>query len=89
MSYRKIEWTDEKIQFIIQQYSSQKMDTYQLAKHFNCSNDTISRKLKANGIVPHKFYEDLTNKIFGETNRFKKISKVVSQTILGVLVRMW
>ena len=75
MSYRKLDWTEEKIQFIIQQYSSQKMDTYQLAKYFNCSNDTISRKLKANGIVPHKFYEDLTNKIFGKLTVLRKSPK--------------
>lgn len=36
------------------------MNTYQLAKFFNCSNDTISRKLKANNIPVHKFYEDLS-----------------------------
>jgi Zn-dependent peptidase ImmA (M78 family) len=36
------------------------MNTYELAKYFGCSNDTISRRLKENGIHPKKFYEDLT-----------------------------
>ena len=75
MSYRKIEWTQEKINFIVQQYSEQKMDTYQLAKYFDCSHDTIARKLRAQGIMPHKFHEDLTGRTFGKLTVLNKSTK--------------
>ena len=65
----RVQWTQDKIDFIIEQYTSQKMNTVQLAEFFGCSNDTISRKLKANGITPHKFYEDLTGKVFGKLRK--------------------
>ena len=71
----RIQWTQDKIDFIIEQYSSQKMNTNQLAKYFGCSNDTISRKLKANGITPHKFYEDLTGRCFGKLRVIGKSDK--------------
>ena len=51
------------------------MNTTQLAKYFNCSNDTISRRLKENGIVPHKFYEDLTGEKIGLLTVIKKSNK--------------
>ena len=63
---KKIDWTQEKIDFIIQKYTAQEMNTYQLADYFGCSNDTISRRLKEQGITPHKFYEDLTGKKIGK-----------------------
>ena len=71
----RIKWTQDKINFIIQQYTSKKMNTYQLAQYFGCSNDTISRKLKANGITPHKFYEDLTGQRFGKLTVIQKSAK--------------
>ena len=69
---KRILWSKDKLSFIKEQYESQKMNTYQLAEHFGCSNDTISRKLKAMNIQPRKFHEDLTG---------KKIGKL---TVLGV-----
>ena len=62
MGGKRIKWTDDKIQFIIEKYTNQEMNTYELAKYFGCSNDTIGRRLKENNITPHKFYEDLTGK---------------------------
>lgn len=59
---KRILWSKDKLSFIKEQYESQKMNTYQLAKYFGCSNDTISRKLKAMNIQPRKFHEDLTGK---------------------------
>lgn len=70
-----IKWTQDKINFIIQQYSSKKMNTTELAQYFGCSNDTISRRLKENGITPHKFYEDLTGKKFGRLTVLQKSTK--------------
>ena len=63
---KRINWTQDKINFIIEKYTNKEMNTYQLGEYFNCSNDTICRKLKENGIIPHKFYEDLTGKTIGE-----------------------
>lgn len=42
------------------------MNTYELAQYFGCSNDTISRRLKEQNIIPHKFYEDLTGQKIGK-----------------------
>jgi len=66
MPRRYINWTNEKINFIIEQYTSKKMNTKELGKYFNCSSDTICRKLKEQGIYPKKFYEDLTGQYFGK-----------------------
>ena len=71
----RIKWTQDKIDFIIEQYTSKKMNSNQLATYFGCSDDTILRKLKLNGVVPHKFYEDLTNKVFGQLKVIKKSEK--------------
>ena len=71
----RIQWTQDKIDFIIEQYTSQKMNTNQLAEYFGCSNDTISRKLKTNGITPHKFCEDLTGRYFGKLKVIGKSNK--------------
>lgn len=72
---RHIDWTQDKIDFIVEQYTTKKMNTCELAKYFNCSNDTISRRLKEHGIQPHKFYEDLTGKTFGYLYVIKKSDK--------------
>lgn len=72
---KRINWTQDKIDFIINKYTNKEMNTYQLGEYFNCSNDTICRKLKENGIIPHKFYEDLTGKTFGKLYVLKKSSK--------------
>ena len=71
----RIQWTQDKIDFIIEQYTTQKMNTTQLAEYFGCSNDTISRRLKENGIIPHKFYEDLTGKTFGKLTVLQRSPK--------------
>ena len=63
---KKIDWTQEKIDFIVQKYTTQEMNTYQLANYFGCSDDTIGRRLKEQGITPHKFYEDLTGRKIGK-----------------------
>ena len=72
---KRINWTQDKIDFIINKYTNKEMNTYQLGEYFNCSNDTICRKLKENGIMPHKFYEDLTGKTFGKLYVLKKSTK--------------
>lgn len=72
---KRIQWTQDKINFIIQQYTSKKMNTYELAQYFGCSNDTIGRRLKENGITPHKFYENLTGKRFGKLMVIQKSDK--------------
>lgn len=51
---------------MIDQYTSQNMNTKELAKYFSCSDDTIIRKLKNNGILIKKFHEDLSGKTFGK-----------------------
>ena len=63
---KRILWSKDKLSFIKEQYESQKMNTYQLAEYFGCSNDTISRKLRAMNIQPRKFHEDLTGKKIGK-----------------------
>ena len=71
----RINWTKDKIDFIINQYTSKQMSSTQLANYFGCSNDTILRRLKENGITPHKFHEDLTGKKFGYLYVIKKSDK--------------
>ena len=75
MPGKRIQWTDDKIKFIIEKYTNKEMNTYELAKYFGCSNDTISRRLKENNIQPHKFYEDLTGQVIGKLTVIKKSEK--------------
>lgn len=75
MPGKRIKWTEDKINFIISKYTNQEMNTYELAKYFGCSHDTIARRLKENNIEVHKFYEDLTNKRFGKLTVIKKSSQ--------------
>lgn len=63
-SRKRIDWSEDKLNFIKEEYTAQRMNTYQLAEYFGCSNDTIGRKLKAMGIQPRKFHEDLTGRKF-------------------------
>ena len=72
MPGKRIKWDEEKINFIIENYTSQTMNTYELAKHFGCSDDTIGRRLKEAGITPHKFYEDLTGQKIGKLTVLRK-----------------
>ena len=72
---QRVNWTQDKIDFIIEQYTSQQMNTYELASYFGCSNDTIGRRLKENDIQPRKFSEDLTGKTFGKLYVLKKSPK--------------
>ena len=71
----RIKWTEDKINFIVEQYTSKQMNSKQLAKYFGCSDDTILRRLKEQGITPHRFYEDLTGKRFGKLTVLKKSDK--------------
>lgn len=66
MPGKRIKWTEDKIQFIVEKYTNQEMNTYELAQYFGCSNDTIGRRLKEQNIQPHRFYEDLTGQKFGK-----------------------
>lgn len=75
MPRKYIKWDDEKIKFIVEQYTSQKMNTYDLAQYFGCSDDTIGRRLKEQGITLHKFYEDLSGKKIGKLTVIKKSDK--------------
>ncbi len=75
MPGKRIDWTEDKIQFIIEKYTNKEMNTYELAEYFGCSNDTISRRLKEQNIKPHKFYEDLTGKRFGKLLVLNKSNK--------------
>lgn len=75
MPGKRINWTQEKIDFIVDKYSNQEMNTYELAKYFGCSHDTIARRLKEQNVEVHKFYEDLTNKRFGKLTVLKKSEK--------------
>ena len=63
---KKIDWSEDKLNFIKEEYIAQRMNTYQLAEYFGCSDDTIGRKLKAMGIQPRKFHEDLTGRVVGK-----------------------
>lgn len=75
MGKKRIKWTDDKIQFIIEKYTNQEMNTYELAKYFGCSNDTIGRRLKEHNISLHKFHEDLTGKKIGKLTVLRKSEK--------------
>lgn len=72
---KRVKWNKEKIDFIIEQYTNKKMNTNELAKFFGCSGDTISRRLKEQGITPHKFYEDLSGRKIGKLTVIKKSNK--------------
>ena len=75
MGGKHIKWTQDKIDFIVNQYTNQLMNTKELAKYFGCSDDTIGRRLRENNIIPHKFYEDLTGQTFGELTVIRKSEK--------------
>lgn len=64
---KRIVFSKEDIDFIIEQYQSHKMTAQELGDYFHCSRDTIARRLKENNIVLKQVYkhEDLTNKKFG------------------------
>lgn len=72
---KKIDWSEDKLNFIKEEYTAQRMNTYQLAEHFGCSDDTIGRKLKAMGIQPKKFHEDLTGRKIGKLVVLQKSNK--------------
>lgn len=68
---KKIIFTEEQKQYIINQYVSRKKSTGQLGKEFNCHSSTILKRLKEWGYEItkdnyHFPYEDLTGQIFGE-----------------------
>lgn len=71
----RIQWSEDKLNFIKEEYLNQRMNTYQLAEHFGCSDDTIGRKLKAMGIQPRKFHEDLTGRRIGKLTVLGKSDK--------------
>lgn len=51
------------------------MNTTELANYFNCSSDTICRKLQKANIPRHKFCEDLTGKKIGNLTVLNKSKK--------------
>ena len=63
---RKIVFTDEQINFMIQKYQNKEMNMIQLGQYFHCSVDTIRRRLKnAHVKIKQSFsYENLTGKKF-------------------------
>ena len=65
---QRIAFSEKAIQFIIEQYTQNKMNTKQLGEYFHCSRSTIERRLKENNItLKAKFpYEDLTGQTFGK-----------------------
>lgn len=74
-SRKRIDWSEDKLSFIKEEYTAQRMNTYQLAEYFGCSDDTIGRKLKAMGIQPRKFHEDLTGRKIGKLVVLQKSNK--------------
>lgn len=74
-SRKRIDWSEDKLNFIKEEYAAQRMNTYQLAEYFGCSDDTIGRKLKAMGIQPRKFHEDLTGRKIGKLVVLQKSNK--------------
>lgn len=81
---KKINFTDEQLKFMIQKYTNKEMTTTLLGKYFNCSKDTIVRRLKENGVQIKPFfpYEDLTNKKFGHLTVIKENKERYKQDIL-------
>lgn len=67
---KKIIFTQEQKQYIIDSYTGHKKSSGELAKEFGCSIDVISRRLKEWGVSlsrgGHFPYKDLTGLIFGE-----------------------
>lgn len=70
---RRINFTPEQMQYIINNYTSDNKSIIQLAKEFNCSSATIERRLKENHIIlKQKFhYEDLTGNTYGKLTVLK------------------
>lgn len=71
---KRIDFTNEDLSFIINNYKNNTMTILELAKKFNCSSSTIERRLKENNIIlkPRFKYEDLTNKVFGQLTVIKE-----------------
>lgn len=65
---KRIDFTPEQIQYIINNYTSTNKTIVQLAKEFNCSKTTIERRLKENNITlkPKFPYQDLTGNTYGK-----------------------
>lgn len=67
---KKIIFTDEQKQYIIDSYTGHKKSSGELAKEFECSIDVITRRLKEWGITltrsGHFPYKNLTGQTFGE-----------------------
>lgn len=65
---KKIIFTDEQIEYMIQNYTSHNKTTQQLAEEFECHRSTIERRLKESGVLLKQFYkhEDLIGKKYGK-----------------------
>lgn len=65
---KKITFTKEQLDYMSAAYQNKEKTTLQLSKEFNCSQSTIERRLKENGIVlkPKFPYENLIGKRFGQ-----------------------
>lgn len=48
---KRIDFTPEQIQYMIDNYTSTNKTIVQLAKEFNCSRATIEKRLKENNIT--------------------------------------
>ena len=65
---KKITFSKEDLDFIIDAYKNNKMTISELAIKFNCSRDTIARRIKEKGVIlKAKFkYESLIGRTFGK-----------------------
>lgn len=68
---KKIIFTEEQKQYIINEYSSHRKSTGQLGEEFNCHSSTIKKRLEEWGYntergTHHFRYDDLTGQVFGE-----------------------
>lgn len=71
---KRIEFTNEQINFMIEKYQNKEMSTNQLAEYFKCSRATITKRLKQNNIQLKPFfpYQDLTGQKFGHLTVIKE-----------------
>lgn len=81
---KKIIFTDSQLKFMIQKYINKEMTTTELGKYFNCSGDTIRRRLKENNIQIKQFfqYKDLKGEKFGHLTVIKENKERYNQDIL-------
>ena len=84
---KRIIFTNEQKEYIINEYNSHKKSSGQLAKEMGCSQDVIARRLKEWGCEVkrgshHHPYEDLSGKIYGELTVLHLNQKRYDQEVL-------